>query len=1424
MENYKVELHQQHYRRGAIMGLTVAEAFMLISFALLLLFLLWRFEYETVIEVGERFQELSMKERTILDEILAAQELESIYVISEAIGSASGNREELMAGMGQLAVIYGALSGDQREALHELANPESIENVKRMDALFDIDSTEFASQLEEIQERWRLMDEEQMRRIAEAVAELPEDSMRELGNLVSTEGVEDTLEQFAALQELLAEGRTMPEILEAIEVGERFQELSMKERTILDEILAAQELESIYVISEAIGSASGNREELMAGMGQLAVIYGALSGDQREALHELANPESIENVKRMDALFDIDSTEFASQLEEIQERWRLMDEEQMRRIAEAVAELPEDSMRELGNLVSTEGVEDTLEQFAALQELLAEGRTMPEILEAIEVGERFQELSMKERTILDEILAAQELESIYVISEAIGSASGNREELMAGMGQLAVIYGALSGDQREALHELANPESIENVKRMDALFDIDSTEFASQLEEIQERWRLMDEEQMRRIAEAVAELPEDSMRELGNLVSTEGVEDTLEQFAALQELLAEGRTMPEILEAIEVGERFQELSMKERTILDEILAAQELESIYVISEAIGSASGNREELMAGMGQLAVIYGALSGDQREALHELANPESIENVKRMDALFDIDSTEFASQLEEIQERWRLMDEEQMRRIAEAVAELPEDSMRELGNLVSTEGVEDTLEQFAALQELLAEGRTMPEILEAIEVGERFQELSMKERTILDEILAAQELESIYVISEAIGSASGNREELMAGMGQLAVIYGALSGDQREALHELANPESIENVKRMDALFDIDSTEFASQLEEIQERWRLMDEEQMRRIAEAVAELPEDSMRELGNLVSTEGVEDTLEQFAALQELLAEGRTMPEILEAIEVGERFQELSMKERTILDEILAAQELESIYVISEAIGSASGNREELMAGMGQLAVIYGALSGDQREALHELANPESIENVKRMDALFDIDSTEFASQLEEIQERWRLMDEEQMRRIAEAVAELPEDSMRELGNLVSTEGVEDTLEQFAALQELLAEGRTMPEILEAIEVGERFQELSMKERTILDEILAAQELESIYVISEAIGSASGNREELMAGMGQLAVIYGALSGDQREALHELANPESIENVKRMDALFDIDSTEFASQLEEIQERWRLMDEEQMRRIAEAVAELPEDSMRELGNLVSTEGVEDTLEQFAALQELLAEGRTMPEILEAIEVGDEIAKSGYRNIDELKTRISSSLADERTKTFRLAEDLRTSLGKQVAEFGGNILEDGTIVLPSSVSFSRGSDEMTQKFALFLSRACEPWVKTLANSEQQISEVRFEGHASVEWEGALSDHDAFLRNLRLSQDRAQTVLATCLELIEDKYLRDWTEKRATAIGYSSARPVMKPDGTPDAAGSRRVVFSTSSDLEQVFQEIESAVTD
>lgn len=101
----------------------------------------------------------------------------------------------------------------------------------------------------------------------------------------------------------------------------------------------------------------------------------------------------------------------------------------------------------------------------------------------------------------------------------------------------------------------------------------------------------------------------------------------------------------------------------------------------------------------------------------------------------------------------------------------------------------------------------------------------------------------------------------------------------------------------------------------------------------------------------------------------------------------------------------------------------------------------------------------------------------------------------------------------------------------------------------------------------------------------------------------------------------------------------------------------------------------------------------------------------------------------------------------------------------------------------------------------------------------ITEVRIEGHTSLEWLGSRSVRDAYLRNLELSQSRTRSVLEFVMALPGvDEHWESWLRPRLTANGLSSSRPVLNPDGRPDPLMSRRVEFRVVTDADTQIEAI------
>ena len=271
-----------------------------------------------------------------------------------------------------------------------------------------------------------------------------------------------------------------------------------------------------------------------------------------------------------------------------------------------------------------------------------------------------------------------------------------------------------------------------------------------------------------------------------------------------------------------------------------------------------------------------------------------------------------------------------------------------------------------------------------------------------------------------------------------------------------------------------------------------------------------------------------------------------------------------------------------------------------------------------------------------------------------------------------------------------------------------------------------------------------------------------------------------------------------------------------SARLAVIEERARLVSEEDIRQLAEAAAALDPDERRKLTDLVKLDEFKQAIERLNALKDVLA-GKSVDEIAKALDMAEAAGEEGLNDADALRERIRSRLAEEEAAQEALVDNLRNELGDSVARMGGQIKDDGAVVLPDELLFPVGSAELLVPLERFLEGFCRPWLVTLRNSGLDIDEIRIEGHASSEWRGAADTRDAFVRNLDLSQRRALAVLERCLGQAGDTADGDWARRHLTAVGYSSSR-LVQIDGRESPEFSRRVVFNTSLNRNRLLEEI------
>lgn len=131
----------------------------------------------------------------------------------------------------------------------------------------------------------------------------------------------------------------------------------------------------------------------------------------------------------------------------------------------------------------------------------------------------------------------------------------------------------------------------------------------------------------------------------------------------------------------------------------------------------------------------------------------------------------------------------------------------------------------------------------------------------------------------------------------------------------------------------------------------------------------------------------------------------------------------------------------------------------------------------------------------------------------------------------------------------------------------------------------------------------------------------------------------------------------------------------------------------------------------------------------------------------------------------------------------------------------------------SVFFDPGSAVITQGFQSILNDFFPRYINILRKYQNNIAEVRIEGHTSSEWLGARDSLDAYFRNMQLSQERTRAVLQYCLMLPSISNHLHWAIKTITANGLSSSKAIMDINGQENPTLSRRVEFCVRTDAEK-----------
>ena len=217
---------------------------------------------------------------------------------------------------------------------------------------------------------------------------------------------------------------------------------------------------------------------------------------------------------------------------------------------------------------------------------------------------------------------------------------------------------------------------------------------------------------------------------------------------------------------------------------------------------------------------------------------------------------------------------------------------------------------------------------------------------------------------------------------------------------------------------------------------------------------------------------------------------------------------------------------------------------------------------------------------------------------------------------------------------------------------------------------------------------------------------------------------------------------------------------------------------------------------------------DDQDDQWISIADMMAGLMIVFLFIAIVNLKDQIDK--LKSFEILQDRIYNELYDE------FEDDLK----KWVAEIDRETL---TISFREpKIQFSTGSSEVKNEFKNILNDFYPRYLNVLWDFKDDIDELRIEGHTSSKWQKALSNDEAYIKNMGLSQDRSKNVLIYILGLNLGAN-KNWAKDKIIANGMSFSKLLIKENGFEDAIRSQRTEFRVKVDSGYIIERLRKAFT-
>ncbi len=164
-------------------------------------------------------------------------------------------------------------------------------------------------------------------------------------------------------------------------------------------------------------------------------------------------------------------------------------------------------------------------------------------------------------------------------------------------------------------------------------------------------------------------------------------------------------------------------------------------------------------------------------------------------------------------------------------------------------------------------------------------------------------------------------------------------------------------------------------------------------------------------------------------------------------------------------------------------------------------------------------------------------------------------------------------------------------------------------------------------------------------------------------------------------------------------------------------------------------------------------------------------------------------------LDKIKSQIEKQANTFQEECDNIYYELHTEFVDDFHVWKAKLLPNLTIRFNNpKVLFESGAEEIRPEFQNILNDFFPRYMNKVDEFRHDIREIRIEGHTSSKFLDAKNEQEAYIKNMKLSQDRTRAILGFVLNIDESDSWKKWARPLITANGLSSSKLV---DGNGDA---------------------------